>query len=51
MLETAYGLNYRHQCWGVDLTYSERAAVSGQPAERKIMFLINLLGVTSVGQR
>jgi len=51
MLETAYGLNYRHQCWGVDLTYSERAAVSGQPAERKIMFLINLLGVTSIGQR
>jgi LPS-assembly protein len=51
MLETAYGLNYRHQCWGVDLTYSERPAVAGQPAERKIMFLINLLGVTSIGQR
>jgi LPS-assembly protein len=51
MLDTAYGLNYRHQCWGVDLTYSERPSVAGQPAERKIMFLINLLGVTSVGQR
>jgi LPS-assembly protein len=51
MLDTNYSMNYRHQCWGVDLTYSERPAVSGQPAERKFMFMINLLGVTSVGQR
>ena len=50
-LETFYGAQYRHQCWTVDLSYSEKPADAGQPAERKFLFQINLLGVTSVGAR
>jgi LPS-assembly protein len=48
-LETFYGVNYRHQCWGIDVTYSEIPAVSGAPAERKLGFMINLLGLGAVG--
>ncbi len=50
-LETAYGLIYRHQCWSLDLSYVERPAVAGQPAEKKIMVLFSLGGVTSAGMR
>lgn len=50
-LETAYGLNYRHQCWNVDLSYVERPAIAGQPAEKKIMVMFGLGGVTSAGMR
>ena len=50
-LETAYGLNYRHQCWNVDLSYVERPAIAGQPAEKKVMVMFNLAGVTSAGMR
>jgi LPS-assembly protein len=48
-LETSYGFNFRHQCWGVDLSYVEKPGVSGAPAEKKILFMFNLLGVTTVG--
>ena len=50
-LETVYGAQYRHQCWTVDLSFSEKPALAGQPAEKKFLFQINLLGVTSVGAR
>jgi len=50
-LETNYVLNYRHQCWGVELSYTEKPAVSGRPAENKILVMFNLVGVTSVGKR
>jgi LPS-assembly protein len=50
-LETSYGLDFRHQCWTVNLSYSEKPGVSGAPAEKKILFMFNLLGVTSVGSR
>jgi LPS-assembly protein len=50
-LETVYGLHYRHQCWSVDLSYTERPAIAGQPAENKIMLLFTIVGVTSVGAR
>ena len=50
-LETTYGLYYRHQCWGVDVTFTEKPAVSGQPAEKKILVMFNLVGVTALGQR
>jgi LPS-assembly protein len=50
-LETSYGLNFRHQCWTVDLSYVEKPGVSGAPAQKTILFMINLLGVTSVGSR
>ena len=50
-LETVYGLHYRHQCWSVDLSYTERPAIAGQPAENKIMLLFTIVGVTSVGTR
>jgi len=50
-LDTTYGLTYRHQCWGVDVSYVERPAISGAPAEKKILFLFTLMGVTTVGTR
>ncbi len=50
-LETTYGLGYRHQCWAVDLFYTEKPAIAGAPAENKIWFLFSLPGVTSAGQR
>jgi len=50
-LETFYGIQYRHQCWTVDLSYSEKPGVAGQLAEKKYLFQLNLMGVTSVGRR
>ncbi len=50
-LETVYGLNYRHQCWSADLTYVEKPAIAGQPAEKKIMAIFNLTGLTSTEKR
>ena len=50
-LETVYGLNYRHQCWSVDLSYVEKPAIAGQPAEKKIMVIFNLTGITSTEKR
>ena len=50
-LETFYGIQYRQQCWMVDLSYSERPGVAGQPAEKKFQVLVNLIGVTSLGRR
>ena len=49
-IETIYRLHYRHQCWSVDISYSEKPALAGQPAERKAMVMLNLVGVTSVGK-
>ncbi len=50
-LETFYGIQYRQQCWMIDLIYSERPEVAGQPAEKKVQVLVNLIGVTSLGRR
>ncbi len=50
-LETTYGVNYQHQCWGVDVSYSETPGIAGNPAEKKVMVMVNLLGVTSIGKR
>jgi LPS-assembly protein len=50
-LETTYGLNYRHQCWSADLSYVEKPAIAGQPAEKKIMAIFNLTGVTAQQKR
>ncbi len=50
-LETFYGVQYRHQCWTVDLTYAERPGIAGQPAEKKFLLQVNLMGVTSVGKK
>lgn len=42
-IEDTYGLEYHHQCWGAQLTYTERL-------EEKIVFLsFNLLGLGQVG--
>jgi len=43
-IEAAYGLAYRHQCWGAQISYSERLE------ERRFMFTFNLLGVGQFGQ-
>lgn len=48
-LQTSYGLDYRHQCWSVNLSYVEKPGVAGAPAQTQILFMFNLLGVTSVG--
>jgi LPS-assembly protein len=48
-LETVYGLHYRHQCWSVELSYSEKPAIAGQPAEKKTTVMFNMVGVTSTG--
>jgi LPS-assembly protein len=50
-LETTYGLGYRHQCWAIDLFYTEKPAVAGAPAENKLWFTFTLKGVASAGQR
>ena len=50
-LQTSYGLDYRHQCWTVNLSYVENPGVSGAPAQKQILFMFNLLGVATVGQR
>ena len=50
-LETVYGIQFRHQCWTVDVSYSEKPGVAGQLAEKKFLFQVNLMGVTSVGRR
>ena len=42
-IEAVYGLEYQHQCWGAQLTYTERL-------EEKVIFLtFNLLGIGQVG--
>ncbi|MBM4331326.1 MAG: LPS-assembly protein LptD [Deltaproteobacteria bacterium] len=50
-LESLYGLHYRHQCWSVEMSYSERPSIAGQPAEKKAMVMLTLMGVTSVGKQ
>jgi LPS-assembly protein len=50
-LETLYGAQYRHQCWTVDFLYSEKPGIAGQPAEKKFLVQLNLMGVTSVGKK
>ena len=47
-LQTIYGLIFRHQCWSVDITYTETPTVQGQPAENKFFVIFNLMGVTSI---
>lgn len=42
-IEAAYGLAYRHQCWGAQLSYTERLE------ERRFMLTFNLLGIGQVG--
>lgn len=49
-LETLYGVQYRHQCWTLDVSYYEKPGVAGQLAEKKLLFQVNLMGVTSVGK-
>lgn len=43
-VETVYGIGYRHQCWGVELTYTERLE------EKRFMIVFNLLGIGDVGR-
>jgi LPS-assembly protein len=50
-LESNYGAVYRHQCWSLELSYTERAGVAGAPAEKKFWFMFNLQGLASVGKK
>jgi hypothetical protein len=50
-LNTTYGLMYRHQCWSLQVTDTQTPAISGLPAQNKILFMFTLYGVASVGQR
>ncbi len=50
-LDTTYGLLYQHQCWSLQLTYSQTPSVAGAPAQDKVLFMFTLFGVTSVGKR
>ena len=50
-LSTTYGLIYRHQCWSFQITDTQTPAISGLPAQNKILFMFTLYGVASVGQR
>lgn len=50
-LESNFGLHYRQQCWSLDTSYWIKPSVAGAPAEKKVLFLLTLLGVTSVGSR
>jgi LPS-assembly protein len=51
MLGTTYGALYRHQCWGLDVSYTDNPGIAGAPAEKKIMFMFTLTGVTGIGLR
>ncbi|MBI3398254.1 MAG: LPS-assembly protein LptD [Deltaproteobacteria bacterium] len=42
-IEAAYGLEYHQQCWGAQLTYTERLE------EKIVMVTFNLLGIGEVG--
>jgi len=42
-LETAFGLNYSSQCWGVSTIYSI------QPDDRNFMVLFSLYGLGDLG--
>jgi LPS-assembly protein len=50
-LESNYVVLYRHQCWGLEVNYTERAGVAGAPAEKKLWFMFNLQGLASVGKK
>jgi LPS-assembly protein len=50
-LGTSYTFLYRHQCWGLDVAYTDNPSIAGAPAEKKIMFMFNLTGVASIGQK
>ncbi len=50
-LTKIYGVDYQKQCWGVNVTYSETPAVAGNPAEKKILVMFNLLGLGSFGTK
>ena len=50
-LGTSYTFLYRHQCWGLDVAYTDNPGIAGAPAEKKIWFMFTLTGVTSIGQR
>jgi len=50
-LETLYAITYHPQCWSVELSYSEKPGVAGQPAEKKTLVMFNLVGLTSMGKR
>ncbi|MBI3753557.1 MAG: LPS-assembly protein LptD [Deltaproteobacteria bacterium] len=43
ILEAAYGLEYKRQCWNTQITYTER------PEEKIVMVTFNLLGIGEVG--
>jgi LPS-assembly protein len=49
-LETDYRLLYRHQCWSVEMTYSEIPSIQGNPPENKWLVLFTLMGVGSFGR-
>lgn len=42
-IEAAYGLEYKHQCWGAEITYTERLE------EKIVMLTVNMLGIGRVG--
>lgn len=42
-IEAVYGLEYKHQCWGAQITYTERLE------EKIVMLTFNLLGIGQVG--
>jgi LPS-assembly protein len=50
-LETNYGAVYRHQCWSLEVNYTERAGAAGAPSEKKLWFMFNLQGLASVGKK
>ena len=50
-LERSLGIHYRNQCWGLDVTFSETPETAGAPGERKVLFMLHLLGLGSFGQK
>jgi LPS-assembly protein len=43
-LENIYAIDYRHQCWGIQLSYSER------PEEKRYLLVFNLSGMGTVAR-
>lgn len=46
-LESKYGILFKHQCWDITLSYSERII----PRENKFFITLNLIGVGEIGKR
>ncbi|MFH1624650.1 MAG: LPS assembly protein LptD [Pseudomonadota bacterium] len=49
-LETIFGVDYRAQCWGARVTYSDRAIEDEDRREQRFMIMFSLTGLGKFGE-